>query len=39
MEAIWDDGRGNLDCHWKMRVYWIGTENHLKIVCFRISKI
>ena len=25
-EAIWDDGRGNLDCHRKMRVYWIGIE-------------
>ena len=26
IEAIQDDGLGNLDCHCKVRVYWIGTE-------------
>ena len=24
--TVQDEGRGNLDCHWKMRVSLIGTE-------------
>lgn len=26
MESIVDDNRGNLDCNWKTRICWIGTE-------------
>ena len=35
IEAIWNDGQGNLDCHLKIRVYWIGTEI---LPCCRMMK-